>query len=229
MPWYKTEDEFDDKEDTHVRAEAIGLFICMGTFCSRNLTDGLIAKARVKGLPGYSPARVKLLLKDRGTEEGKPWIIEEGDSYRIRNFLKFNPSKEQVLAEREKNAKRIDHWRSQQKTKGVTPSVTPHETEGVTPDVTPLQTSLPTPLETPLVTGASRIPYPVRTEREGIQGVGTDSARGPDFGQSAVLDTPPPVPPPVPRFASLSLPEEDPDAVKRKLREQAEMSRRAAV
>jgi hypothetical protein len=111
MAWFKVEDAFDDRADTMHREDAIGLFICMGTWCSRNISDGIIPKNRAKTLPAFSKKRIEILKEDRGVLGG-PWILEDDHHYIIRTFLKFNPSREQVEATREATKRRVGLYRS---------------------------------------------------------------------------------------------------------------------
>ncbi len=97
MSWAKFDDHFDDDPDCDAVGEiGICLFLCSITWSSRNLTDGFIPAARVKKLPGGADkAAVAALLSVKWWEQ-----VEGG--YQIRSFLRYNRSKEEVLAERER-------------------------------------------------------------------------------------------------------------------------------
>lgn len=100
MPWVKFEDDFDDDRDLRfLSAEAICLNLCATTFCSRHLTDGFLMEEDVRKLKGYSKAALHALLTACAPGNEPWWEAVEG-GYRIRSFLKFNPSAAQVLSKK---------------------------------------------------------------------------------------------------------------------------------
>lgn len=94
MAWYRVDDEFDDDEDLdRMTCEAITLNLCAGTWSSRKMTDGFIPETRVRKLKGGENGVPECLLSGEF-----PWWVKVEGGYQIRNFLKFNPSKAEVLA-----------------------------------------------------------------------------------------------------------------------------------
>lgn len=89
-------------------APAIALHVCATTWASRSLTDGFIPEARVRKLPGGEDGVPACLLDGE-----KPWWIKVEGGYQVRSYLKFNPTKEKVLAEREAAKERMKTVRSQ--------------------------------------------------------------------------------------------------------------------
>lgn len=105
MPWAKFDDGFDDSDETDlIGPEGVCMFVCSITWCSRNLTDGMIPEGRVKRLLGYTTTALALLIQYR-------WWVQVPGGYQVRNYLKYNPSKEQVLKERAQAAARKDEWK----------------------------------------------------------------------------------------------------------------------
>lgn len=88
-------------------APAVALHVCATTWSSRSLTDGFVPDARVRKLPGGEDGVPACLL-----EGEKPWWVKVDGGYQIRSYLKFNPSKEKVLAEREAAKERMKAVRS---------------------------------------------------------------------------------------------------------------------
>jgi hypothetical protein len=122
VPWGRIDDGFDDDPDLDkMSCEAISLFWCAISWCSRNLTDGFVPEGRVTKLPGGTREAVEQL-----TSGDKPWWLEVQGGYQIRSYLKFNPSREQVLSEREANKKRVNDFRERKRIERntVTQSIT---------------------------------------------------------------------------------------------------------
>lgn len=98
MPWVKLDDAFFTNEAA-MAAGPDGRLLFLAGLChaSRNLTDGAIDKRAlpsIAALAGADPATADTLV------ELGLWV-DEGSNYRAPNFLTFNPSREQVLAQRE--------------------------------------------------------------------------------------------------------------------------------
>ena len=93
MSWLRIDDGFDehlkivDLSDAAFRAHVEGL-----TYCARNLTNGVIP-AGVNGRICTKTVRQELV--DAGVWEA------DGRAIRIHDYLDWNPSKEQVIADRE--------------------------------------------------------------------------------------------------------------------------------
>lgn len=158
MPWVKITDTFDDDVDLEtMSAEAVALFLCGTTYCARKLTDGFIPKARAERLPFSSKQAISMLC------EGKnPWWVKVEGGYQVRSYLRYNPTKERVLADRAAGAERVRRMRG-----------------GQNDDVTPLHTPLRTPLVTGGVTPTSHIPYPISHIPEEIDISSQDSQAAP--------------------------------------------------
>lgn len=102
MPWVKMDDEYPD----HPKVEAAGplaawLNVCGWAYASRYLTDGFIPEGRVHRLadvPDAGALATKLVEVDLWER------VPSG--YRIHDYLKYNPTAEQVRAERDIAARR---------------------------------------------------------------------------------------------------------------------------
>lgn len=122
MVWAKLDDEILDNEKI-VNAGPLGfaLHVAAITWCCRNLTDGFIPRSKVRALLDFEGLHVKtgegefvmhekavepLDLADSLVVEGL-WIEdEERRGYWLNDFLDYNPSREKVLAERERGKER---------------------------------------------------------------------------------------------------------------------------
>ncbi|TVZ96475.1 hypothetical protein [Streptomyces sp. BK340] len=125
MPWVKLDDRFPSHRKVALLPDrAFRLHVSAICWCSENLTDGRIADrelplvAKVRGLKAAAQQLVDAGLWDR---------IEGG--WEIHDYLDYNPSRAQVLAERKKNAERQERFRQRRNGKPVPP-----DGNGVTPD-----------------------------------------------------------------------------------------------
>lgn len=122
MPWIRLDDQFPDHPKTVAAGPmAAWLFVCGIGYCNRLLTDGVIPTGQVRKLADVDNA---MELAARLVEVGL-WEAVEG-GYRVHDFLDYQPSAEQVKAERVGNAQRQQEWRERQKDKrnGVSNAVT---------------------------------------------------------------------------------------------------------
>lgn len=145
---------------------ALGLYAVGLSYCNAQLTDGFIPRSVVIGWRGWASAAKTLVAR-------KLWeTVDEG--YRVHDFLDWNPSRQQVLADRAAAAerKRVSRRTPAGRPAGVTPeSGIPDERRS--PVSTPLHSgrtsSVPDPPNPLSATGADGAPPravaedPVRT------------------------------------------------------------------
>lgn len=111
MTWFKTCDGFHSHPKTQALFEgpcpgdAIALFMLAGSWCAHELTDGAVPLGFVRR-SGLNPNAAAELVRVRLFEE-----VGDG-SFRMHDYLKYNPSREQVLRANEKNAARQAKWRA---------------------------------------------------------------------------------------------------------------------
>ncbi len=117
MPWVKLDDRFPSHRKVALLSDrAFRLHISAICWCSENLTDGRISDrelplvAHIRGLKATAKQ-----LEDAGV-----WDRTD-DGWEIHDFLDYNPSREQVLAERKKNAARQEAFRRRKNGKPVPP------------------------------------------------------------------------------------------------------------
>lgn len=93
MAWFRIDDGFADHPKV-IRAgnAAVGLWVRCGAYSSRYLTEGHVAPELVNTYAGNRREVDRLI-------DTRLWI-PNGDGFVIPDFLEFNPSAEQVLAER---------------------------------------------------------------------------------------------------------------------------------
>lgn len=89
----------------------MGLFLLTLSWCADYLTDGFVPEIQVKRL--LFVCDDPLAIADRLVAAGL-WERADG-GYQIHDYLEYNPSAEQVKAERAANAKRQAEWRERKK------------------------------------------------------------------------------------------------------------------
>ena len=107
MSWVKLDDQFPNHPKVvGLRAESVRTHIAALCYCARYLTDGELTKAAVLALRGE--ADVADLVASGLWEES-------GSGYRVHDYLTYNPTREQELARREKDAARKQRGRKDSK------------------------------------------------------------------------------------------------------------------
>lgn len=98
MTWFKLDDAFHSHPKVlEAGNEAVGLYVRCGSYCAQHLTDGFVPSGVVflYGTADLATVLVNAML----------WVPVTG-GWRMHDYLTYNPSKEQVQAEREAAAKR---------------------------------------------------------------------------------------------------------------------------
>ena len=121
MPWVRLDDSFADHPKI---AEAGPLAAWLHTkaliYCGRHLTDGRIPKAVVVSLVDWTS-----VLMGNGVTNAHPDNLtlaaalvsvglwhEDGAAFQIHDYLQYQPSRAEVLAEREKTKARVQRFRA---------------------------------------------------------------------------------------------------------------------
>ena len=117
MPWVR----FDDGFPIHRKVEPLSdgayrLHTTAICWSSRNLTDGCIPKSDLLFVAPRTMKRPEKFVKEL-VERGL-WITTD-DGWQIHDYLDYQPSKEQVNAERQKKTERQKRWREKKKTSNV--------------------------------------------------------------------------------------------------------------
>lgn len=127
MVWARIDDQFPDHPKVAAAGPLAGwLHVCAICYSSRMLTDGFIPKGQVRKLADIeNVTEVVTALLTAGL-----WHESPG-GYMVHDYLEYNPSAEEVRAQRAENAKRQAEWRERHKNRpsndernGVTDSVT---------------------------------------------------------------------------------------------------------
>lgn len=119
MPWVKFSDDwYDDPELIEAGPAAMLVWPLLISWSARNLTDGKIPAGQVRRLVdwhslGIEPEQTIAPLVSVGR------LQEIAGGYLITNFLKYQPSREKVLADRE--ASKVRAAKSRSKSGGRTP------------------------------------------------------------------------------------------------------------
>ncbi len=104
LSWFKLDDRFFDNPKIIPLSDKAKLaYLQAGVYCARELTNGLIPLKRAHEYAGRA-AVVKELVPHL-------WEPVEGGYY-VHDYLKYNPTKEKVLAEREAARRRMFGLRS---------------------------------------------------------------------------------------------------------------------
>lgn len=128
MPWVKLDDRFPSHRKIALLSDrAFRLHVSAICWCAENLTDGRI-----------SDRELALVTRVRGVKATAKQLEDAGlwdrtdDGWQIHDYLDYNPSREQVLLERKKNAERQERFRRRKNGKPTPPSN--GGSNGVTPD-----------------------------------------------------------------------------------------------
>lgn len=132
MPWVRVDDNFPDHPKVDGLSDlAFRLHVAALCYCNRLLTDGDIPKGKEKRL---TPKTNVSSAVDELLEAGL-WH-DEGDRWRIHDYLDFQPDKAKVTAEREATAERQRRYRerkTKERSKGSDGTVHVLRSSGVTP------------------------------------------------------------------------------------------------
>lgn len=130
MTWARLDDRFPSHRKVALLSDrAFRLHVSAICWCAENLTDGHIGDrelahvAHIRGLKATAQELEDAVVWDR-TDDG--WVIH--------NYLDYNPSREQVLLERKKNAERQERFRRKKNGKPTPPPKSPRNggSNGVT-------------------------------------------------------------------------------------------------
>jgi hypothetical protein len=132
MPWVRLDDRFPSHRKVALLSDrAFRLHVSAICWCAENLTDGHIRErelavvAHVRSLKATAQQLEDAGLWDR-VDDG--WVIHD--------YLSYNPSREQVIAERKKNAERQERFRRRKNGKPTPPpeGASNGRSNGVTPN-----------------------------------------------------------------------------------------------
>jgi len=117
MPWVKLDDRFPSHRKVALLSDrAFRLHVSAICWCAENLTDGHISDreltlvANIRAIKATAKQLEEAGVWDR-TDEG--WLIHD--------YLDYNPSREQVLLERKRNAERQERFRRRKNGKPAPP------------------------------------------------------------------------------------------------------------
>jgi len=126
MPWVRIDDDFYNHPKV-IKAGPLGIAMQVSAlcYCNHYLTDGFVPISVIPGLLNLDGIGMRMWANETfGGGEDAAWtmvvedLINAGlwesceDGYRIHDYLEYQPSKAQVLADREANAKRQEAWKS---------------------------------------------------------------------------------------------------------------------
>ena len=116
MTWFRMDDSiYDHPKMDDVSLAAAGLWALAGTYCARHLTDGVVSLRAIQRLGGDAVLAAELVAAGlwRATSDG--WIFHDWHDYQ--------PSRADILAEREKAKQRQKAWRDKRERNAVSNAV----------------------------------------------------------------------------------------------------------
>lgn len=131
MPWVRLDDRFPSHRKVALLSDrAFRLHVSAICWCAENLTDGRIGDRELPLIAHIRSAKATAKqLEDSGLWD------RTNDGWVIHDYLDYNPSREQVLAERKKNAERQERFRRRRAGKPLPPDGARNAgSNGVTPD-----------------------------------------------------------------------------------------------
>lgn len=138
MPWVRLDDQFHMRPRVRSAGpEGRALFIAGLCYSSQNLTDGHLPAPAIPLVAAM--AEVAPSVADRLVEIGL-WDSAP-DGYQIIDFLSYNPSRQQVIAEREAGAERQRRSRASRKMSRRDSAVTSGDPVPVPKEITVLSSS----------------------------------------------------------------------------------------
>jgi hypothetical protein len=120
-PWVRLDDSFDDDPRvTTAGPAAAGLLTMLLAYSNRNLSDGFVSETTVRQKAGRQAESLKTVMVKVGLL--KPEERDGIPGYRIhQDFVRLQPTREQVEAERQAAKARKERWLERQRNEGRTP------------------------------------------------------------------------------------------------------------
>lgn len=126
MPWVRIDDDFYNHPKV-IKAGPLGIAMQVSAlcYCNHYLTDGFVPLSIIPGLLNLAGIGMRMWANETfGGGEDAAWtmvvedLINAGlwesceDGYRIHDYLEYQPSKDQVIADRAANAQRQEAWKA---------------------------------------------------------------------------------------------------------------------
>ncbi|MFE7954421.1 hypothetical protein [Streptomyces sp. NPDC057413] len=170
MPWARFDDRFPSNRKVRLLSDgAFRLYVSAICWSAENLTDGVIKTAELRLVADVRASRTRAKeLVEAGLFE-----VVEGVGWKIHDYHEYNPTAEQVRADRAAKAARQQRWRDRKRGSAPNP-----EPPGNRPDV---DASTDTSQDASRdgagdAAPRARIPDPTRPAPEVVVDVGGDSA-----------------------------------------------------
>lgn len=127
MPWAKFDDRFPSNRKVRLLSDgAFRLYVSAICWSAENLTDGVIKTAELRLVADVRATRTRA----KELVEAELFEVLEGVGWKIHDYHEYNPTAEQVRADREQRTARQQRWRK--KKQGDAPDPEP---PGNSPDV----------------------------------------------------------------------------------------------
>jgi len=111
VTWFRVDDGFHDHPKTlAVSLAASGLWVRAGSWCGKQLNDGLIPESALRVISPSPPGTTRKLATELVT--AGLWDEVPGIGYQFHDWQQSNPSRQHVESERE----RVREWRRKRRT-----------------------------------------------------------------------------------------------------------------
>jgi hypothetical protein len=136
MVWFRVDDTFyGHPKAAGISNDSLATWTRAGNWSGWQLTDGAVPASMIEALAGDAadPLAVVRDLVDR-----RLWEVDGDGGWQFHDWAEYNPTREQVLARRKKDAARRRDWlaRARAARNGVSHDVSSSVTHGVSHDVT---------------------------------------------------------------------------------------------
>lgn len=124
MPWFKIDDGFwSHPKVLELSPEALALWVRAGSYCAGHLTDGEVKPSILRLMGASDEHAVELTAAGLWDFDGAVWSFHD--------WVEYQPTREQVKAERAATRERVSKHRTNRRSNGVTNTVTNDVANGV--------------------------------------------------------------------------------------------------
>jgi hypothetical protein len=118
MPWAKFDDRFPSNRKVRLLSDgAFRLYVSAICWSAENLTDGVVKTSELRLVADVKAARTRV----KELEEAELFEVLEGVGWKIHDYHEYNPTAEQVRADRAAKTARQQRWREKHKGDAPTP------------------------------------------------------------------------------------------------------------
>lgn len=187
MSWLKIDDSmWSNPKWLTVSPAAKALWTWAASYSSDKLTDGALR-----------PVDWQVVAVHVGVDDWQPLVAELQEQHFldpgpngtlvIHDYLKYNPSREQVLAERTENARRQAEWYAHKREQKAPPNAPPNGVSNTVSNRCPVPGPVPVPVNVDDVALPATMPIAEQRKRIALQDVGMTEAQAAEFAEKCTL------------------------------------------